>query len=433
MLNPKIVELPNRSTLFYCQSSQFKTALFRILVPYGGPWRSIRSMAALHYVMARSTEKYPTTQALNRKKDDLYAVSVSPTHMTFGTFRLTGYTAAMLNSHCVPDGTDVLAGTLDVLDQIMHHPKRDARGLLQEAYVQQTLTDMHISYQGVASQPSSLVRERFWSRILKDNPYHIMGKYLDYAGELLKTDASELTGFMKENVGVRPEIYAYYGSASEEEVTERILSTMPSPDGPDNRDLFPDLRVIRTVPEPEQVTESSEFGQSQLLFGYTFEPELTGDDRAAVLMLDSILGGSPVSKLFTEVRERSGLCYDIGTSLLPSNNLLIVGCGLSAGDIGAAEQGIREQIEKTASGEISEAELVSAKESLCFDLMAHYDSPDRYLDYQLYRFLGDPIPDIPEMIRAISQTTQDDVAAMARRIRPRLYYRLVGKKGGDAE
>ena len=57
MLNPKIVELPNRSTLFYCQSSQFKTALFRILVPYGGPWRSIRSMAAMHYVMARSTEK----------------------------------------------------------------------------------------------------------------------------------------------------------------------------------------------------------------------------------------------------------------------------------------------------------------------------------------------------------------------------------------
>lgn len=105
--------------------------------------------------------------------------------------------------------------------------------------------------------------------------------------------------------------------------------------------------------------------QAQLAFGF---PTVGRDhkDQEAIKILATILGGTMSSRLFTEVRERHGLCYSIRAlaDVYDEVGTFVVRAGLDASRISLACDVILKELKKIATKGVSDDELQKAKDHI---------------------------------------------------------------------
>ncbi|MEA3459113.1 MAG: insulinase family protein, partial [Chloroflexota bacterium] len=115
--------------------------------------------------------------------------------------------------------------------------------------------------------------------------------------------------------------------------------------------------------EPRLRLQFKETEQAHLYLGL---PGLERDhpDRFVLSLLSCILGEGMSSRLFSEVRERLGLAYSVGSSLLTLRDAGMVGvyAGVDSGRIAPAIEAILGECEKLKREEVPAEELVKAKE-----------------------------------------------------------------------
>jgi predicted Zn-dependent peptidase len=90
-------------------------------------------------------------------------------------------------------------------------------------------------------------------------------------------------------------------------------------------DCEPSVPPVPTEPARAGVYEEYRDGEAEWIISGTFGPPFTGADFIPFRVLDSVLGGSMDSRLFSELRERRGLAYQVGSQY--SAHLL---CGVYA-------------------------------------------------------------------------------------------------------
>jgi predicted Zn-dependent peptidase len=95
-------------------------------------------------------------------------------------------------------------------------------------------------------------------------------------------------------------------------------------------------------------------------------PGLQSDDRYAIGVMNAILGGGMSSRLFTEVRERRGLCYYVYShhDAYTDAGSLVVAAGVDVKRIDLAITTILEELEKLANDGPDQAEFTKAKNYL---------------------------------------------------------------------
>jgi predicted Zn-dependent peptidase len=92
-------------------------------------------------------------------------------------------------------------------------------------------------------------------------------------------------------------------------------------------------------------------------------PGMAQDDYFPARVLDSILGGSMHSRLFTELRDKQGLGYQVGSFFAGYSRDAFVGTyiGTRPDQYDTARDGILAEIEKVRSLEVSDEELNDTK------------------------------------------------------------------------
>ncbi len=102
------------------------------------------------------------------------------------------------------------------------------------------------------------------------------------------------------------------GSTGIGELAALLEPVLPRPNNNGNVLDQPEIAQAPAPPSNEVVTNTRDTEAEWLVMGYS-APSVTHPDSIAFRVLDSILGGSMSSRLFTEVREKRGLAYQIGT------------------------------------------------------------------------------------------------------------------------
>ena len=82
----------------------------------------------------------------------------------------------------------------------------------------------------------------------------------------------------------------------------------------------------------QEVVEEKNVTQSKLIIGFKLDNLTEFELRYVLNIYNYILGGSPDSKLFKNVREKKSLCYSISSSNLPLNGLFLIKAGINACD-----------------------------------------------------------------------------------------------------
>ena len=170
--------------------------------------------------------------------------------------------------------------------------------------------------------------------------------------------------------------------------------------------------------------------QGKLAMGFRTGGIAVGSaEHPALLVCNTLYGGSANSKLFLNVREKMSLCYYASSMLDKLKGLMVVSSGVEFAQFDRAQEAILTQLEAVKRGDFTEDELAAAVRTVSSGLRSRLDSQSQLEDDQLTRLLFHTSLEGEELIRAVESVTADQVMETANKLKLDTIYRLTGKEG----
>ena len=422
-------------TLRACPTEKFKAAMLSVSAVLPITRENACKTSLLLAVLRRGTIKYPTLAAINARLDYLYGAELSIRNLYRGDSQIIGFSADFLDTVYVPREEKLLEGILDVVSQILFHPLLDGDGLLLEKYVESEKKLQCESIRSLKNSPRAYASEKCRELLYGNEPCG--APVFGTEEQVMAITREELTAhwrFLLENLRLdaffvgRDEEYVF--SALREVLLPELDAVCKESEG--NTGLY----RVPAVPKenPLFAEESLPVSQGQLLLGFRTSVTLTEPGFYACTLLNEILGASPISKLFMNVREKHSLCYHCSSSYNAYKGAILISCGLESSNREVAEREILAQVEALRSGDISEEELTAAKKSLENVYRQLSDSPATMENYYYGRALLGVDASLERCRERIRGVTREEIVALAKELILDTVYFLEGTlsdEGGD--
>ena len=143
---------------------------------------------------------------------------------------------------------------------------------------------------------------------------------------------------------------------------------------------------------------------------------------------NSILGGTPASKLFQNVREKESLAYFAKSQYNRYVNAIYIYSGINLSNVDKAKKVINEQLKDLKEGNITEEEIDTAKKNIILTYKAIRDNKVLYNRLILANSIKyNKLLDLDDFIKKISDVKIGDVVKLAQDIDVNTVYLLGGK------
>ena len=166
---------------------------------------------------------------------------------------------------------------------------------------------------------------------------------------------------------------------------------------------------------PKTTIEKMSIEQSKLYIGCKLDKLTPFEQKYVMNIYSFILGGSPNSRLFMNLREKNSLCYSVNSTYQPVFNLLIIRAGIDAYNFKKSVTLIKQELKNIQQGKFDEKEIEAGiitykntfkeVEDSAFSILNAYTSCE-YLDY-------DPIE---KRIKEINKVKKEDIIKVAKKI-----------------
>lgn len=409
---PTIIDMGERMTLRLCKTDAFKSG--RLSLSIVMPVEKTAYLTSLLFsVLLRGTERYPSVSALNRRLDYLYGAELSMRNSYRGDCHVVGFSADFLSDEYIGGASESLLPALcDLMAEILFHPVLDERGLLSARYVESEKQLQCDAIRAQKNSPSSYAVKCLSAMMYENEPYGI--SRLGTEEEVMAVTPAELTAHWRSLLERLSLDFFYVGSADKETLTRAIShafdgylpsgkAVSPSPFGGNY-----DARQARNGEETLPIK------QGHLAIGLR-APRVTLRDDAfyACVLFNELLGASPVSKLFMNVREKMSLCYSCSSAYNAYKGVVVIGCGLENRNREVAEREILHQIREIADGRFCDAEWIAAQKSIENAYRQMSDSPRALENFYFGRAVAGVDEDVDGCIDRFSRVTREDIMAVA--------------------
>ena len=224
------------------------------------------------------------------------------------------------------------------------------------------------------------------------------------------------------------EVY-YSGSADPErvrEIMERVFSTLPVSQEREE----PECEVrIHAEQEPNVIEEVMDVNQGKLAMGWrTGGITVWEEECPALVLCSAVFGGTSMSKLFMNVRERLSLCYYASSALEKQKGLMIVSSGIEFQNYEMAKREILAQLEDVKAGKITDDELEGARRILINQYRSIEDEQGRMEEYWLGQAAAGTEDDPGTLAARLETVTGEQIAQVARKLELDTVYFLKGKE-----
>lgn len=417
------IQLGSGIYLTYLPARKFKTSL--LSAQFVTPLRqeTAAAYAVLPAILRRGTVRDPDLGALAARLDRLYGASVDYTVRKQGENQCVGFVASFIDDSFLPDGEQLLEPVAELVGELLCDPVTE-RGRFVSSYFDSERTNL---VDAIRSQMNDK-REYAYARLLQEmcsgEAYGLsrlgdeesaqrlqMPKLHALYGELLSTARLELI---------------YSGSADLERV-ERALSAALAPLP---RDGIRDIAMAaphRARAEVKQVEEAMDVTQGKLSMGFA----CGSDDYAAMLMGNTLFGGSSNSRLFLNVREKLSLCYYASSAYHRQKRLITVSSGIEFQNYQKAYDEIMAQLGAVQRGELEDWELEGARSTLLNAYASMGDSQGKLENF----YLGQAATgqeDTPELLaEQVRQVTAEQIFDAMRTVSLDTVYFLKGKETAE--
>ena len=375
--------------------------------------------ALLPAVLLRGSQTCPDLRDITLHLDDLYGAAVGTVVRRIGDYQTTGLTCSFIEDRFALPGDAVLAPMADFLRELLLEPVLE-NGVFRNNYVEGEKRNLIAAIAAQKNDKRIHAANRLLTHMCGSDSYGI--PRLGEIPEVEAITAKSLFDHYQKILSTSPVELFYVGSFKAEQVAELLKPLCIA----QNPLALPPQSLLKPA-EPADVREQMEVTQGRLCFGFTTTVSIRDAGFAAMQVMNAVFGGGMTSKLFMQVREKLSLCYDIGSSYYGSKGVLTAAAGIEFSKRDLAQDKILAQLEACRKGDITEEELVSAKQGIISQLQATHDSPSSIESYYATSALSG-LPMTPEQyIRAVEQVTLSDVMAAAETVKLHTVYFLEGE------
>ncbi len=431
---PKKYALGSRMSLSVCATEKFKAGMLSVSAVLPIERERVWLTPLLLSVLRRGTEKYPTLAALNRRLDYLYGTELAIRNIYRGDCQIIGFSVELLGASCLPVGEALLGEVLDVVRQILFFPMLDERGLLSERYVESEKKHQCDSIRAQKNNPRAYASERCRALLYRNEPCGAdpMGS----EEEIMAVTPETLTAYWRELIANISLDCFYVGADAPDGICAALTETFGTLLGGAATARCNTLpHLLPPAETAERVDESLPVGQSHLLMGLSTGVGVTDANYHVCAVWNEMLGISPISRLFVNLRERLSLCYFCVSHYNAYKGTVMIHCGIDRANREPAEAEIMAQLRALEEGDFTDAELDAAKRSLVNAYRQLEDSPAALENFYYGRSLvGISVP-VRAFGAAFAEVTREQIMKFARGVRVNAVYFLSGTldREGDGD
>lgn len=321
-------------------------------------------------VMRRGSESFPSMALLNKRLDELYASTVEINSTTCAGTLSLNVSAEMIDGRFALDGTDISGGVIEVIADILLRPLRSGNAFPSDT-VASEIAFVKDALLAEKNNTRSYAATRLRELLGRANPERPTLEYL--LGEIDSITPEELYDHYLRLLSSAPLNVFYVGAEDTDSIAEKILRAFSQFVGHSFTPV--PVRLPDKPLEFISVTEDMPVSQGKLALGLRTGAGLGNGQHTTAIVLNELLGASPASKLFLNVRERLGLCYYCSSSYSPFSGNLTVSSGIDSRKLEVVTEEIMRQLDEIKKGNISDTEFTAARKSLEYSYVQIYDSP----------------------------------------------------------
>ncbi len=375
--------------------------------------------ALLSCVLTHACRQFPDITALNRKLNSLYGAALYPSYQRIGDFQAITIAASGLDDRYTIDNESVMSELAELLCEILFAPKIidghfDEEDVEQER--RQLLEDIDAEY----NDKRTFAVNRCIEIMCSDELFSI-GRCGNREDVKKLTQQKLMTAWKTLLDRARIEI-TMIGSTDTAPVYERFCSHLKGK----SRKISGKTAIVSAPDSVRRVVETDEISQSKLVMGYRCAYPQNNKEIVASTLLSAVLGGTPTSKLFQNVREKQSLCYYCACHIDKEKAILLIDSGVETDNISKTEEAITRQVELLKRGDITDEELITAKLAVKNAYISSLDSPASIQSFFIGNLLR-PEPLSPmEAADLVESVTKEELLELASQIQLDTVFSLVG-------
>ncbi len=421
------IQLASGVELLTAHTDQFKTGLFSVTLTVPLRKETVTANALLTDVLYRGSRKHPDIASLSSAADELYGAALEVGVRQRGETQCICLQCSFIDDVYALDGMAILEPAIDLVGEVLLDPLLEDGAFCRD-YVESEGENLADRIQSRINDKTGWAVFRLLSEMCEGEAFGL--DKLGDADEALELTPEQLWDRYQQLLGEAGVLFYYSGSASAERV-ERAVRHAFAPLLADRYAPNCCEVIAEPVGEVRRVTDTLDVTQGKLAMGFRTGGITMSDSRyPALLVCNTLYGGSGTSKLFLNVREKLGLCYFASSMIDKLKGVLMVLSGVECSDFEVAEAEILAQLEAVRNGDFTPEELNAAIRAVVSGLISRKDSQSQMEDDAVTGIIGTgTVPDQDALIHAVEQVTTKQVAEVANMIHLDMVYRLTGKEG----
>lgn len=383
----------------YISSNKFSDVSVAIRTQLPLERSTITAYNILVYMLKTKTELFKTKQALISNLNEAYGMKLACGLSSYGADLILTTRIQYIRSDWIEE-EDYIHKVKEITDQVLFHSVLDEASFEEAKYLYRNKLTR------ILDDPDGLA---IYTCLTTLNTNHEIS--IPIQGSL--EDLDQLTLQDIQNVYsayLKADKHIFVCGCLDEEMKTYLERMDSSSKLNSTRSLLPILDY------QEEIIEKN-ISQSSIALVYATSTDILSEDYYKMFVMNSLLGQSPTSLLFEEVREKHSLCYSISSYLIQFDGALIITLGTNKENIEKAIDLINQQIQRIIDLDFDPELLNTAKKDCVDSLIVAQDYPFSQIDQRFMDVLLSRDTDRDKKIKNIQKVSLEDVSAAAKKLK----------------
>lgn len=405
------------------QSSKFKSAYCSVSLqtPLKAETASLNML--IPWVLRRGTTEHPTMESLASAFDDLYGASVGPATRKRGETQCVGFVASLLDDAYTFDNSKLLEPLTKLLGEMLFSPVTE-EGVFSQDFVQGERNNLVQRIQSKINNKQSYAMGQMLKEMCQGEAYGV-----DSLGTLETAQAitPETLWAQYEYLLRTSEIYVYFCGTAQPERVEAAVRAMLAPLPPRGELVSCPCQPQKQAEAPKFIQESLDVTQGKLVMGFsTGGITVWEKEHTALVLANALFGGTSMSKLFMNVREKLSLCYYASSMLERYKGILLVSSGIEFDKFDQAKEEILAQLQAVKEGDFTQEDLEGARRMLVNNVRSLVDEQGSLEEFWTGQTVARTERSPEDYIRELEACTLEQVVAASQKVELDTVYFLKG-------
>ena len=422
MENIKRFDLGEGINFTYIPYSKFKTVQLSICMFYPLDKETASGNAIIPNLLTHSCKKFPSLISLSKKLEELYGASISTDAEKIGDMQMIEISVQSIDNKFVPDGSDNTSEIAKLLCDMVFEPDTEGVNFKSEN-VELEKRQLREEILAEMNDKKVFARKRCIEIMCKGEKFGI--NTLGEIEDVDKIDSKTVYKAWKDLLSRSHVEIMLVGNGAYTKIADELKLRFQNIN---RENVFEySSEIFAAKDEPREITEHKNIVQCKLVLGLRVKNKDEKINYPAMKIMNALLGGTPQSKLFVNVREKLSLCYYCSSRYLKHKRIMLIESGVEEKNITKAKEQILEQIKDIKLGNFSDTDLENTKLFITQGLGKIGDSLSAIGSWYLTQSIEKDIISPEEHIKEISSVTREDVIEAANKIALDTVYILSGK------